>query len=156
MENSKLYQAFCENNEEEALKLLEEKDENDEDFKTRDSSGKTLLHMAVLKIKSVNVFKSLLNKVDFSVKDDDGNTAVDLLLEDEDFPDEGENVFRDFVREKIMGSKKESLEDLMLKGWLDIWLGDDDKIDDDKEDVKLFTAELPKQKVRIYKYITII
>lgn len=149
MENSKVFKALCDNNEDEVLKLLEDTDGNAEDLKVRDSSGKTLLHMAVLKIKSLNVLKSLLKKVDFSVKDEDGNTAIDLLLEDEEFPDEGENVFRDFVREKIMGSKKDDLEDLLLKGWLDIWLADDDKVDDDKEDVKQFTATLPDTKTKV-------
>lgn len=148
MENSKFYQALCESQEEEVIKLLEDSTNMDEDFKVRDTSGKTLLHMAVLKIKSVNVFKSLLNKVDFSVQDEEGNTAIDLLFDDEEFPDEAENVFQDFIREKIMESKKEDLEDLMLKGWLDNWLSEDDKVEDDKEDLKHFIAELPQAKVR--------
>ncbi|XP_045170494.2 uncharacterized protein LOC123532938 [Mercenaria mercenaria] len=149
MEKSKIFQALCENNEEEALKVIDDDEDTDKDFNVRDENGRTLLHNAVLKLKSVMVFKSLLNKVDFSVRDEDGNTAIDLLLDDEDFPDEGEHVFRDFVRERIMGSKKADLEDLMLKGWLDIWLSDDDNIDDDKEDVKEFTAELPQAKTKV-------
>lgn len=149
MENCKVYQALCEGNEEEVKKALDDNDTTEDDFKLRDKNGKTLLHIAVLKLKSVEVFKSLLNKVDFTIRDDDGDTAIDLLLDDEEFPDEGENVFRDFVREKILRSKKEDLEDLLLKGWLDIWLADDDTVDDDKEEVKQFTAELPQEKTKV-------
>ena len=146
METSKIFLALCQNNEEDAIKTIEE-DDNDDDFKVRDERGRTLLHNAVLKIKSVNVFKSLLKKVDFSVKDENGDTAIDLILEDDEFPEESEHIFRDFVREKIMGSKKMDLEELTLKGWLDIWLSDDDNVDDDKEEVKEFMKELPDTKV---------
>ena len=140
MENSKLYEALLAANEEDALKELE-KDEDD--FTVRDSHGKSLFHIAMEKIKSVNVFKALLNKVDFTIKDDEGKTAIDQMLEDEDFPDDAETVFKDFLREKIMGSKKEDLEGLLLKGWLDIWLSEEDKTDDLDEDLKDFLTKIP-------------
>ena len=154
METSKLYEIIADADEEEVLKLLENKDD-DQDFSLRDSHGKTLFHIAVEKIKSVNVFKALLNKVDFTLKDDDGETAIDIMMEDEEFPDDAEDVFRDFVREKILSSKKDDLESLVLKGWLDIALSEDDLSGDVDEEVKEFVAKLPDQVVGQYLYIFI-
>ena len=140
MESSQLYQAILAAVEEDILKALENEDE---DFTQRDSHGKTLFHHAVEKVKSVNVFKELLKKVDFTVRDDDGKSAIDQMLEDEEFPDDAEDVFRDFVREKIMGSKKADLEGLMMKGWLDLCLADEDKTDDVDDEVKEFLTSIP-------------
>ena len=146
METSRLYEIITGADEEELLKALEDIDE-EKDFSLRDNHGKTLFHIAVEKIKSVNVFKALLDKVDFTLKDDDGKTAIDMMMEDEDFPDDAENVFRDFVREKILHSKKEDLQSLVLKGWLDITLPDDDGSEEIDEEVKEFVTKLPDQVV---------
>lgn len=147
MEKSKIFQALTEKKEEdEILKILEE-DENEEDLSVRDESGKSLLHLAVTMVRSINVFKSLLNKVDFTVRDEEGNTAIDLALQDEDYPDEVEDVFRNFVREKIMNTKKEDLVEMELKGYVDAWLEEVEDKDDDDENIKLFKADLPKVKV---------
>ena len=155
MENSKLYEALLlAADEEEILKEIE--NENEENFKQRDSHGKSLFIIAVEKIKSVNVFKALLNKVDFTVRDDNGKTAIDIMLEDEDFPDDAADVWRDFVREKILGSKKVDLEDMVLKGWLDLWL-EEDTTDEMDNEVKDFLEKLPplivSLSVEILKYM---
>ena len=148
METSKLYEIISGADEEEVLKALEDTDQ-ETDFSLRDSHGKTLFHIAVEKVKSVNVFKALLNKADFTLKDDDGQTAIDVMFEDEDYPDEAETAFRDFVREKILHSKKEDIQNLVLKGWLDIELpevedGGEEQVDDE---VKEFVTKLPEQVV---------
>lgn len=151
METSKLYEIIAGADEEEVLKALEDIDE-EKDFSLRDSHGKTLFHIAVEKIKSVNVFKALLDKVDFTLKDDDGKTAIDMMMEDEDFPDDAENAFRDFVREKILHSKKEDLQSLVFKGWLDIALPDDDGSGEIDEEVREFVTKLPDQVNEIQQF----
>lgn len=140
MEGTSLYQALVDQNEEEALKHL---DDSDVDFTARNAQGQTFLHIAAKQLKSLQVVKVLLGKVDFSTRDDDGNSAIDLMFEDEEFPEEVETAIQEAVRERIMESKKEELRALFKAGWLYLWLKDDENIDDEKEDLKQFTADLP-------------
>ena len=143
MENSQLFQALSDNNEDDFIKLLDDQD-NEKDLSMRDEHGRTLFHNAILKIKSVNIFKALLEKADFSVRDDEGNTAIDLAFDDEDFPDEIEEVFREYLRRKIRESAKDDLWGYLRRGWiLNLLFNDDDKTDDDKEEVKEFVGKLP-------------
>lgn len=148
MESYALYQALANGNEEEALKHL---DDPDTDFSSRDTQGQTFLHVAARKLRSIQVIKALFSKVDFTTRDDEGNTAVDILFEDEEFPEEVETVIQEVVRERIMGSKKAELERLLRGGWLDLWLKEGEDVDEDKEDLKQFTADLP---TTVVKYIT--
>lgn len=148
MESSKLFKAINEQTEDDLFKLLDDPECKD-DLNQRDAHGKSLLHIAVEKLRSVNTFKALLNKIDFTIRDDDGNTAIDKALDDEDFPDDVEEVVKNFVHEKIISSKKEDLDKLVLKGWLDIWLKDEKDLADDKTDVKEFMEKLPKAKEQV-------
>ncbi|XP_052810541.1 caldesmon-like [Mya arenaria] len=139
MENSKLYQALVGCDESEALKQLEEPEEGF-DVSARNERGETFLHVAVRTLKSIQVIKALMDKVDITTKDEDGNTAVENMFDDEDFPEEGESVFKEAVKRKIKGLKKKEREEMLLRGWLDLWLDDDDDDDDDDEEKKEFNS----------------
>lgn len=139
MENTLLYKALIDKDEEEAIKHL---DDTDVDFSARNSKGETFLHVAAKTLKSLRVIRALFAETNFIIRDEEENSAIDLLLEDEDFPEEVETVIQEVVKGRIMGSKKADLQDLLKSGWLDLWLKEEECTGDDKEDLKQFVADL--------------
>ena len=140
MEQTALYKAFTDKNEEEALKHL---DDSDVDYSARNVKGETFLHVAVRNLKSIKIIKTLFAEVDFSIKDEEGESVVDLLLQDEEFPEEVEEVIQEVVKGRAMGSKKAELEGLLRGGWLDLWMKAGEIVGEDKEDLKQFVADRP-------------
>ncbi|XP_070038663.1 ankyrin repeat-containing protein BDA1-like isoform X1 [Nicotiana tomentosiformis] len=70
------------NNQLEVLKMLMEMMSNHEFLNARDGDGYTILHLAVTD-KQIETVKYLLtnNKIEVNLKDDNGNTALDILAQ---------------------------------------------------------------------------
>ena len=63
------------------------------------------LNISEIFIHFVQVLKALSEKVDITIRDEDGNSAVEKMFEDEDLDDDVENIVKDAVKCLIKGSE---------------------------------------------------
>lgn len=116
MEGSKLYEAIKANDVEGIEALLADPDT---DTALRDSEGRGFLHHAVLTGADLPVLKALVDRLDIAVRDNDGKTALDLILASEN-PDTLLEAVEGKVKRLILDSTEEGekeMERLLLAGW---------------------------------------
>ena len=89
------------------------------DFNQRDSEGQGFLHHAVLTATDLSVIKALVGKVDLSIRDNNCNTVMDLILSGP-HPSGAKEAVEGRVRELIMQNgevgEKETHR-LLQSGW---------------------------------------
>jgi hypothetical protein len=144
-ESTKLYQAIKDKNVNEVRELLNKGDNSS----LRNVDGTSYLHAAVKLGAPLDIFKLLLERVDVSVRSNDGQTVADVIFSKEcQYTDDAENILKVHVKNVILKGDMDKLEKMLLSGWA-IWPVTATQAKGVSEDLVNFMEKLPEHQVYI-------